>query len=276
MEAVGGTSAATAAATDYLFRIRTVKAAPFRTLTEAIKDILTDANLEIDSTGLKIMAMDGTHTILVHLRLRADRFDEFVCPKRHVLGINMINFFKLVKTMSNSESIVLYMKKSDTTKLGIEILNGEKQMVTNFSLNLIELDVNPIPIPPVQFASIITMPSVDFQKIVRDMHTLGEVVEIQSASQELVFRCKGDYAEQETVFSIGTNGLTQKISANEIVQGNFFLKHLVLFTKCTSLCSDISLYLKNDYPIIVEYNVAGLGEIKLALAPALTKPADSA
>jgi len=54
------------------------------------------------------------------------------------------------------------------------------------------------------------------------------------------------------------------------------LKHLVLFTKCTSLCSDISLYLKNDYPIIVEYNVAGLGEIKLALAPALTKPAESA
>jgi proliferating cell nuclear antigen len=260
---------------DMLFRIRTVKAAPFRTLIEAIKDILTDANLEFDSTGLKIMAMDGTHTILVHLRLQADRFDEFHCPQKHVLGINMINFFKLVKTMSNNESIVLFMRKSDTTKLGIEIMNGEKQMVTHFALNLIELDVRPIAIPAVQFPSIITMPSTDFQKIVRDMHTLGEVVEIQSASQELVFRCKGDYAEQETIFSIGQNGLTQSKSATEIVQGNFFLKHLVLFTKCTSLCSDISLYLKNDYPIIVEYNVAGLGEIKLALAPALTKPAES-
>ena len=64
--------------------------------------------------------------------------------------------------------------------------------------------------------------------------------------------------------------MTQSKSATDIVQGNFFLKHLVLFTKCTSLCSDISLYLKNDYPIIVEYNVAGLGEIKLALAPALS------
>jgi proliferating cell nuclear antigen len=260
---------------DMLFRIRTVKAAPFRTLVEAIKDILTDANLEFDHTGLKIMAMDGTHTILVHLRLQADRFDEFHCPQKHVLGINMINFFKLVKTMSNNESIVLFMRKSDTTKLGIEIMNGEKQMVTRFALNLIELDVRPIAIPAVQFPSIITMPATDFQKIIRDMHTLGEVVEIQSASQELVFKCKGDYAEQETVFSIGQNGLAQKMTVNEIVQGNFFLKHLVLFTKCTSLCSDISLYLKNDYPIIVEYNVAGLGEIKLALAPALTKPTES-
>jgi proliferating cell nuclear antigen len=260
---------------DLLFRIRTVKAAPFRTLTEAIKDILTDANLEIDSTGLKIMAMDGTHTILVHLRLRADRFDEFHCPHKHVLGINMINFFKLVKTMSNNESIVLYMKKSDTTKLGIEIQNGDKQMVTRFHLNLIELDVAPIEIPPVQFPSILTMPSTDFQKIVRDMHTLGEIVEIQSASSELVFRCKGDYAEQETVFSIGASGLSQAKPSTEIVQGSFYLKHLVLFTKCTSLCSDITLYLKNDYPILVEYNVAGLGEIKLALAPAITKPESS-
>jgi proliferating cell nuclear antigen len=112
------------------------------------------------------------------------------------------------------------------------------------------------------------------------MSTLGEKVEIQSAAQQLIFRCKGDYAEQETVFSIGQNGLSQTkaapvsnavTAAAEIFQGQFYLKHLVLFIKCTSLCSDICLYLKNDYPIIVEYNVAGLGDIKLALAPALTK-----
>jgi proliferating cell nuclear antigen len=262
---------------DLLFRIRTVKAAPFRTLIEAIKDIRTEANVELDSKGLKIMAMDGTHTVLVHLRLQADRFDEYYCPQKHILGVNMINLFKLVKTMTNNESIVLYMKKSDTTTLGIEILNGEKQMVTHFALNLMDLDIKPIAIPPVQFSSVFTMPSVDFQKIIRDMHSLGEVVEIQSASQELVFRCNGDFSRQETIFSFGQNGLTQQAtgSGNEIVQGNFYLKYLVLFTKCTSLCSDITLHLKNDYPIIVEYNVAGLGEIKLALAPAPKKAADA-
>lgn len=260
---------------DLLFRIRTVKAAPFRTLIEALKDILTDANIEFDSNGMKIMSMDGTHSILVHLHLEGSRFDEWYCPQKHIIGINMINLFKLVKTMSNNESIVLYVRKSASDKLGIEILNAEKQMTTRFALNIIELDVRPLRIPPVEFESIITMPSVDFQKIIRDMHTLGETVEIQSASHELVFRCKGDYAEQETVFRIGQNGIEQPKTATEIVQGNFVLKHFVLFTKCTSLCSDIALHLKNDYPIIVEYNVAGLGEIKLALAPALVKSADA-
>ena len=50
-------------------------------------------------------------------------------------------------------------------------------------------------------------------------------------------------------------------------KGVFALKHLVLFSKCTNLCASIELYLKNDYPLIIEYMVASLGEIKLCLAP---------
>ena len=53
----------------------------------------------------------------------------------------------------------------------------------------------------------------------------------------------------------------------EIIQGLFALKHLVLFSKCTNLCPSIELYLKNDYPLIIKYLVASLGEIKLCLAP---------
>jgi proliferating cell nuclear antigen len=83
----------------------------------------------------------------------------------------------------------------------------------------------------------------------------------------------GDFAEQETVIS--ENNSTVKVQKNtnttEIVQGLFQLKHLVLFTKCTSLCPSIELYLKNDYPLILRYTVANLGEVKLVLAPIKNK-----
>jgi proliferating cell nuclear antigen len=71
------------------------------------------------------------------------------------------------------------------------------------------------------------------------------------------------------------NNNTMKVqksgNANEVVQGIFQLKHLVLFTKCTSLCPSIEMYLKNDYPIILKYTVANLGEVKLVLAPIKNK-----
>ena len=108
------------------------------------------------------------------------------------------------------------------------------------------------------------------------MNALGEKldVEITSMGSDLIFRCIGDFAEQETVIS--ENNSTMRVqktstSTNEIVQGIFQLKHLVVFTKCTSLCPSIELCLRNDYPLILKYTVANLGEIRLVLAPMKNK-----
>jgi len=55
--------------------------------------------------------------------------------------------------------------------------------------------------------------------------------------------------------------------SNKIIQGEFSLKNLGYFIKCTNLCNSIEMYLENDLPLIVKYAVASLGEIKLCLAP---------
>ena len=260
-----------------LFEIKTVQSGAFRTLIEALKEILTEANLEFDSQGIKVMAVDETHTVLVYLRLHSDRFENYFCPVKHVLGVNMIYLFKLIKTMGNSDSLTLYLPASNPNKLGIRMENSEKSTVTNYYLKLFDTDVEDISIPSLNFTSIIHMPSVDLQKICRDMNALGEKldVEITSSGSDLIFKCIGDFAEQETIIS-ENNSTTMKVikganAANEIVQGIFQLKHLVLFTKCTSLCPSIELYLKNDYPLILKYTVANLGEVKLVLAPIKNK-----
>jgi proliferating cell nuclear antigen len=259
-----------------LFEIKTIQAAAFRTLIEALKEILTEANLEFDSTGIKIMAMDETHTVLVYLRLHADRFNEYYCPAKHVLGINMIYLFKLIKTMGNNDSLTLYLPAKNPNKLGIKMENSDKATTTNYFLKIFDTNVEDIQIPSLSFTSIISMPSVDFQKICRDMNGLGdgERVEITSSGGDLIFKCLGDVAEQETLISENTAMKVQRQGggkATEIVQGVFQLKHLVLFTKCTNLCPAIEMYLKNDYPLIIQYTVANLGSIKLVLAPIKSK-----
>ncbi len=102
------TATATTNTNGNLFEIKTIQAAAFRTLIEALKEILTEANLEFDNTGIKVISMDETHTVLVYLRLHSDRFNEYFCPKKHVLGINMIYLFKLIKTIGNNDILTLY------------------------------------------------------------------------------------------------------------------------------------------------------------------------
>ena len=254
-----------------IFEIKTVQSGAFRTLIEALKEILTEANIEVDPQGIKIMAVDETHTVLVYMRLHSDKFETFYCPAKHVLGVNMIYFFKLIKTMGNNDSLTLYLPANNPNKLGIRMDNAEKSTVTNYFLKLFDTDVEDIQIPSLNFTSIIHMPSVDLQKICRDMNALGEKldVEITSSATDLIFKCIGDFVDGETVIlSESQTGVkVQKLgSSTEIVQGIFELKYLTMFTKCTNLCPSIELYLKNDYPLVLRYMVANLGEIRLVLA----------
>lgn len=244
--------------------IKTVQASSFKILIEALKELLTDTCIEFDSTGMKIIAMDTSHIVLVHLKLEASKFEHYYCKNKLSIGINMLNMHKLIKTINSNDTLTLFMDDSDINHLGIKIENNEKHTKTTYKLNLLDLDNENISIDPTQFNSVITLPSTDFQKICRDMHNVSEFVEIKNIGNQLIFSCKGDFCCQETTLSDNA-GLQAKNS--EIVQGVFKLKYLVLFTKCTNLCNTIELYLKNDYPLIIKYSVASLGDIKLAIAP---------
>ena len=101
------------------------------------------------------------------------------------------------------------------------------------------------------------------------MINIGENIEVKSVGPQLILNCVGDFASQETVLGETNNGLkfNQQSDQDSPIQGIFSLKYLIQFTKCTNLCSQINLYIKNDYPLIIQYAVASLGSIKLCLAP---------
>jgi len=259
----------------YLINIKTIQATIIKQVIDALKDILMDVNLEIDETGLKIMAMDNTHIVLIHLKLEAEKFEEYYCEKKMYIGVNMLKLHMLIKTIGTNDLLTLYIEKEDPNKLGIKISNNEKNVETIYKLSTIDIDVLSVTIPPVNFHTTITMPSSYLQKIIRDMHNISEYMEIRNIEKSLILKCKGDFCSQETVLGSekSQNITISKMksednyeSDQEIIQGVFSLKYLLIFTKCTNLCPTVEIYLKNSYPIILRYSIASLGEIKLCLA----------
>ena len=142
----------------YLLEAKTVQSGAFRLMGEALKEFLTDIIIEWDETGGKIIAMDPTHTVLVHLRLFANKFEKYKCDKKLKIGLNMLNFFRIIKTITNNDTLTLYMSEDNINTLGIRIENPEKNLITNYKLNLLDLNEDTIKIPPTTFESVITMP----------------------------------------------------------------------------------------------------------------------
>tara|TARA_B110000208_G_C11716751_1_gene411364 strand:- start:197 stop:1006 length:810 start_codon:yes stop_codon:yes gene_type:complete len=249
------------------FKIKTIQSNSIKNLIESLKDILTDTNIEISKGGLKIIAMDPSHTVLVHLKLEAKEFQEFVCNEEMILGVNMINFYKLIKFIGNNDTLTLYVDNDNESQLNIIMESNDKNCVTKYKLNLMDIPKENVEIPNLVFNSIITMPSGDFQKLCRDLHNISNTVDIKSINNKLVFSSSGNIGSVEHIILENNNTLSTTDIDGQITQGSFLLKHLVMFTKCTSLSPTVLLYLKNDFPLIIEYKISSLGCIRLCLAP---------
>jgi proliferating cell nuclear antigen len=255
--------------------IKTVQIAPFRTLMTALKDILLETNITFQKDGIRIINMDKSHTILAHLFLEANNFEFYECLQdKIVIGVNMFHFFKLINTIDNDDTLTIYIENKDycdgiVQHLGLKFENGDIKQCKTQKLRLIEPDTEELDVPDVTFSSVINLPSSDFQKIVRDLSCISDKLEIKSVGNELIFKCAGQFAKAEIrrTESDGNMEFIQKQDSSKIIQGEFSLKNLSYFIKCTNLCNQIEMYLENDLPLVVKYNVASLGEIKLCLAP---------
>ncbi len=258
-----------------VLEIKTVQIAPFRTLMTALKDILLETNIIFQPDGIRIINMDKSHTILAHLFLAANNFEFFKCNKEKIIiGVNMFHLFKLINSIDNDDTLTMYIEESDYNEgvvsyLGLKFENGDIKQCKTQKLRLIEPDSDELSVPDVTFSSIINLPSSDFQKIIRDLACISEKLEIKSVANELIFKCAGQFAACEIRRAESEGGMeyVKQQNVDHVIQGEFSLKNLGYFIKCTNLCNQIEMYLENDLPLVVKYNVASLGEIKLCLAP---------
>ena len=254
--------------------IKTIQIAAFKTLITALKEILSETNITFDSNGIRIINMDKSHTILAYLKLYASNFEFFECKKEKIIiGVDMMHLFTIINTIDNGDTLIISIDNNDyvdgiVSYLTITFENNDKKQCKEHKLKLIEPDHEELVYPDVYFSSIINLPSSDFQKIIRDLSTFkSDKVEIKSVGNELIFKCSGAFVD--VVLTRGESnelGFLLKQDSNKIMHGEYSLKILNYFTKCTNLCPQIELFLENDLPLIVKYKIASLGSIRLCLS----------
>ena len=116
-------------------KFKTIQASAFKASFEVLKDILNDVNVVFNKDGVSIITLDTARAALVDFHLHAENFEEYECDETtHIAGINITNTFKLLKTITNNDT--LSMELIDREYLGIKIENTSKKTHTNFKLKL--------------------------------------------------------------------------------------------------------------------------------------------
>lgn len=239
-------------------KLVTIQAAAFKSTFEVLKDVLNDVNIYFRKEGMFIVTLDTARTSLVDIFLSADNFEEYECETEEVIaGINISNTFKLLKTISNAD--VLQIDINCKEYMNISISSDTKKTQTKFQLKLLDINESRIEVPQVEMTTITTLPSIDFQRLCRDMSNIGSYIEIVRTGKEIKFNCEGDFANQETVI--------ETVEESPTIRGLYSLKYLNIFTKATSMCASVEIIQETGNRfLILKYNVANLGELKFYLA----------
>jgi proliferating cell nuclear antigen len=241
-------------------RLRTIQAVAIKSVFEVLKDIINDVNLYFDEDGVHIIALDIARTALVHMTLSAENFEEYDCKSKVIAGMNMANTYKLLKSVTNNDTLEMSISNGETLEMVVH--NQTKKAFSKFNLKLLDIDEDLLESPDLDTDIITTIPSVDFQRICRDMGNLADDINIFRDDDILELSCKGDFADQSTSIECPEN-------INKRIGNTFSLKYINLFTKATGMCSSVQILQNSEddtLPIILRYTIANLGDMKFYLS----------
>lgn len=229
-----------------------------------------DKNENIKDGGIKITVLDNTKTLFIYVKLDAKEFSEFYCkPPTYDIGINLGLFHKLISALDRDDILRLSINEDDRQNLILDVKNTEKNYDSQYKLKLMDVNKNDYSVPSIEFHAQIKFDTFTFHKLCREKSKIAEHLEIKCTRNTLTFSWKGDSSLGSTNFHNNDNGISIlfRKDAPEIIQGIFELKYLVLFTKYSTLCPEVIINMKNNFPLIITYKIATLGVMNLCLTP---------
>lgn len=252
----------------------------FKNMIDSLKDTLSEANLEFikeyRETGIKIYSVAKTKSAIINISINRNIFDEFYCnQEKRIVGIHLEKFFTQIKGLNDNEKLTMYILESNRNTLNVKMGSTGKLTLVNITLMDIETTDDTLSkIDSLEFTAKIKIKTDDFHSTCRDMCNISQTMTIECTDKEVKFcsKKKSDI-KRKTTFDKHNNSLSIELDENSvqtdqpfIVSETFSLKLLSTFQKCSSLCNDVYICMRHDYPVLIMYDIENFGSIKLIVS----------
>lgn len=174
-----------------LFQAEMRPARQLRQVAEALKEVVSEVQFECTDTGIIVQAMDSSHVSLVSLRLGSDGFQSYRCEKPMTLGVNVGHLVKILKCAGNDDTVLLAAEDGGDV-LRLKLSDPSDNRVSDFAMKLIEIEGDQLGIPAQEYKASVEMVAAEFTKVIRDISSLGDTVQITVTKNGVAFAVSGD------------------------------------------------------------------------------------
>lgn len=245
--------------------MRTAQCVQFKSLIECLKELLSEVNIDfIQGKGMRLVSIDPGRIGLLHLEV--NNIEYFYANGVVTAGLSMLHLYRMIRSMTSGDFMEWRIYEDDIHRMEIELSNSERRTKTVNSIKLLDLDEVDIVIPQVEFDRVVSMPSSELSKHVREMATVSPYITIRGTRTTLEILAEGEMSSSHVIIEPTASGLNWRHSEDgDDIEGKYFAKYIEKFTK-NSLANNVELFLKNNYPLIMRFEIS-IGCLRCCIAP---------
>lgn len=237
-----------------------------KVIIETLSTIIDETEIRVTSKEFTIVAMDPSRICLLKLSIGKENFDSYKCTKKSKVGINLDDLNKILKRCSQKDSIVLSYT-SDDQKIKLQMQREDTSRKRTFSLALLDIEIDDIPIDNLLKINYPTSWSMDpsiLVEAIKDATIYSEILQIVSEEKGLVFSSYGQIGEME--YQLGEDLLTEFTNDGKS-SGSYSITFLNNILKLSSVTKNLKLLLKTDHPIHMSFDLIDDSKLEYFLAP---------
>ena len=95
------------------FKCEIFKAKVKDIIIDSLSSLVNEVNLEAKSNGLSLQAMDSVQVSFVSLNMKEEGFEEYRCDKNTVLGLNLLDFGKVLKLIKPNDVMTIWANEDN-------------------------------------------------------------------------------------------------------------------------------------------------------------------
>lgn len=226
-----------------------------KTSFDAISSIVDEVQLQTDSEGLRLDALDRSHITFVHLELKASLFDEYICDEPEKINIDTDELMKVLKRSKSNDKIILSLNEAN---LIITFVGEAKR---TFKIRLIDMEYDSPTPPPLEYPTKFEIPFSLLKDSINDIDIFSDKIILMVNNEIFKAAAEGEFGDANIEYIHG-----EKIDTE--VKSVFSLEKIREMLKADKFSDVATISLGNDMPLTLSLKmISGEGELTFLLAP---------
>jgi len=227
----------------------------FSDIVTIISELVTEVRIKINKDGMSLTAIDPANVAMVYFKIPNSLFLDFDLEKEEEeIGVNLNNLKAVLRRVKPGATLAIE-RVENLLKLSIR-----DRVKRDFSLALIEIDVDEKPLPEWEFNSVVKLNSDTFTEVIEDCSVVSDACTFIAEPDKFI------------VEAHGLNSARAEFSSDEaeIHSGNstarFSLEYLSKFIKGAKISNQSTLSFSDNHPMRLDFHTGDV-VLSFVLAP---------